>query len=155
MNDNAIATIHFDGACEPVNPGGVATGGWIVRDCGQMLLAQSRMFKRGEGATNNYAEWCALGCGLRALLTHRDMILANHLYIYGDSMLVINQLNRKWKCNKEHLRKLRDRCEELLKDIGMMWTAEWIPRECNSEADELSREAYEETTGRKFPERAR
>lgn len=155
MKNNSIVTLHFDGACEPINPGGVATGGWIIRDDGDMLLAQSRMFKRGAGATNNYAEWCALGCGLRALLEHKELILSEHLLIHGDSMLVINQLNRKWKCNKEHLQKLRDRCDELLKQIGLIWTAEWIPRECNEEADELSREAYEEATGKRFPGRVR
>lgn len=152
----ATVTLHFDGACEPKNPGGVATGGWIVREDGAMLLGQCRVFKRGEGATNNYAEWCALGCGLRAILDYRkELSPAIVLKIYGDSQLVINQLNRTWACNKEHLQKLRQRCDAILQELNIPWTAEWIPREQNEEADKLSREAYEEETGKKFPERTR
>lgn len=154
MKSKSVATLYFDGACEPINPGGVATGGWVIFDDGQQLLGQSQVFKRGDGATNNYAEWCALGCGLKAFLEHRDLILSKKLFIYGDSMLVINQLNGKWKCNKEHLRKLRDRCKELLVSIDLPWSAEWIPREKNEESDALSREAYEDSTGRTFPKRA-
>lgn len=149
-------TLHFDGACEPANPGGIATGGWIVREGDQVVLSGYREFKRGDGATNNLAEWCALGCGLRAILDNHEIASGAVLRIYGDSMLVVNQLTHKWNCNKEHLQKLRQRCEAILQELCLAsWTAEWIPREQNDEADALSRRAYEEATGKTFPERVR
>lgn len=151
----ATWTLHFDGACEPQNPGGVATGGWIVREGDEIILSGCREFARGEEATNNVAEWCALGCGLRAMLDNREVIATSSLAIYGDSQLVIRQLKREWACKKEHLQKLRRRCDEILQELGIPWTAEWIPREQNAEADALSRKAYEDATGRMFPERSR
>jgi len=61
-------SLWFDGACEPVNPGGVATGGWIVKDqSGNVLLQGHRMICRGDSATNNIAEYGALIGGLRAI----------------------------------------------------------------------------------------
>ena len=74
----------------------------------------------------------------------------------GDSMLVINQITGSWKCNKEHLQKARDRCKELITKITpQQFELEWVPREQNEEADALSRKAYEEATGQKFPVRIR
>lgn len=152
-----VVTLHFDGACEPRNPGGVATGGWIIqREDRNLVVRGCAEFARGPKATNNFAEWCALGCGLRAMLDRIDDFAGCVLKIYGDSQLVINQLNRDWACNKEHLQKLRQRCDAILQELRLpAWIAEWIPREQNEAADALSREAYEKSTGKKFPERVR
>jgi ribonuclease HI len=146
-NTMNMLTIHFDGACEPVNPGGVATCGWVIDDDNGELASGCKMVKHGAGATNNLAEWCALGLALRWVLDNANGQYTG-LRILGDSMLVIKQLKGQWKCNKEHLRELRDRCKEILREITCPWTATWIPREQNERADELSRRAYFEATGR-------
>jgi ribonuclease HI len=127
--------IEFDGACGPVNPGGVATYGWRLLGPGDRVLAvDSGEVCRGPGATNNVAEWQALVFALRHLAGQG---WKGTLQIRGDSLLVINQLNGRWRCRKEHLRPYRDECLRLL--AGIHWVAVWVPREENRGADALSR----------------
>ena len=161
MND---AILNFDGSTEPRNPGGYATGGWVLKingglggGFGWLEASDSLFFCRGKGATNNVAEWSALGYGLRWLLDNKPPMTS--LIIRGDSQLVIYQLTGEWQCNAPHLIKLRDRCREILAQLaeqtGVAWTAEWVPREQNEEADALSRAAYERETGKIYPTRVR
>lgn len=148
-------TLHFDGACEPRNPGGVATGGFVVAIDGKHAFSESRLFCSGPKATNNVAEWSALGIGLRWIHDNVKGPIES-LQIFGDSQLVIRQLTREYACNKEHLQRLRNRCDELIAAINATtWKATWIPRDQNEYADRLSRAAYEQATGKKFPERNR
>jgi len=150
-------SLWFDGACEPVNPGGVATGGWIVKDqSGNVLLQGHRMICRGDSATNNIAEYGALIGGLRAIQEQLPNVRIAKLNIFGDSQLVVNQFLGKWKCNKSHLQMLRSEADELAVAIaGANFDAKWIPREQNEEADALSRKAYTQATGKTFPVRVR
>lgn len=142
--------LHFDGSCEPRNPGGVATYGWVLSsgESGFGVVADG-----GANATNNVAEWCALGFGLRWIIEHQPW--PQLLLIRGDSQLVIRQLNHEWACRKPHLQVLRARCELLLSQMTVKWRAEWVPREQNGAADELSRKAYIDHTGKPYPERRR
>lgn len=150
-------TLHFDGACEPRNPGGVATGGWLIEDeVGEVLHEGSAVFCEGFGATNNIAEYHSLGHGLRWLSDQVELTFPRRVVIRGDSQLVINQIIGAWRCNKPHLEKLRDRCRQLInaiEDRGAEVTLEWVPREDNELADMLSRQAYEKHTGKPFPVR--
>ena len=144
--------IHFDGLCEP-NPGGIATYGWIIRDIEGNLIEQAgAVVRRGPGATNNLAEYSALG---KALLYLIDSHWVGNLTMYGDSKLVVEQVNGNWQCRKDHIRRLRDRVREHLDVVCSKhkWSISWIPREENDAADALSKRAYELDTGRKCPER--
>jgi ribonuclease HI len=146
-------TLYFDGACEPAyqggpaNPGGVATAGWLIYNEQKELVAKDQRFVReGKGATNNVAEWCALGFALRWLLDnkHNDC-QGQSLCIRGDSKLVCHQLTGEWKCNVPHLQKLKSRCLEILTKLGFKNVeVEWIPRAQNQEADDLSKLAHKE-----------
>lgn len=146
--------IHFDGACEPKNPGGWATYGFVITDSadGTVIKAQGGLaYKQGHKmATNNCAEYAALGFALKFLEEEK---WKGTLEIFGDSKLVVEQVNDNWACNKDHLQILRERVWSLLKAVGEQWTIAWVPREENEAADTLSRSAYEEATGLKFPER--
>lgn len=147
-------TVHFDGACEPRNPGGVATYGWTVHDGEREIANGCGEVCRGPRATNNLAEWSALGFALRWILDHGDVLGPISLEMVGDSQLVVNQLRHEWACNKEHLQKLRARCEELIDQIKPCgWKVTWVPREQNEAADALSQAAYVKATGKKFPVR--
>jgi ribonuclease HI len=127
-----------------VNPGGIATFGWtFIGPDGQVLAADQGEVCRGAGATNNIAEWHAL---LRALRFLAGRGWQGTLQIHGDSRLVINQLNGRWRCHKESLRRCRDACLELLR--GMDWRADWVPREENGEADALARRVVPRLPGR-------
>lgn len=133
------ATLYFDGACIPTNPGGTATGGVVlIREDGEVTR---EAFVVANHSTNNVAEWGALVRGIELAISQG----VDCLMIYGDSDLVIRQLNRQWKCKKEHLRKFRDSAWKLLDSIGF-WDAKWIPREQNTEADRLSGEALTQRT---------
>jgi ribonuclease HI len=147
---------YFDGACEPKNPGGVASGGWLIlsEESREVIESGYKVFFHGtREATNNAAEWCALGFALRTILDKQIFRRFGALLICGDSQLVINQLTGEWLCRNERMAMFCERCHELLNAIRLPWAAEWIPRDENQRADALSRKAYEEFTGRKFPER--
>ena len=132
-------TIYTDGACEPYNPGGWATWGWAAFDAAGQEIGRGRgCAAHGHGATNNLAEYtAALEAADWALAQgHRQVLLRT------DSKLVAEQTAGRWACNAEHLRSLRDELRARLAAIG--GTIEWIPREANTRADELSRLAYAE-----------
>lgn len=123
--------LHFDGACWP-NPGH-GSYGWVLYD-EDMNEWMSESGDLGDSCTNNVAEWH----GLRAALTTlREIGWNGSLTIRGDSQLVINQLNEKWRAKKKSLAKLRAECWELLSLIRE-WRAEWVPRASNTRADEVS-----------------
>jgi len=154
MDHPADIVVYFDGACEPINPGGVATAGWFILDSKGADIAEGhRVIKSGAGATNNVAEWCALGLALRWLLdNHKDHCHGKTLLIHGDSQLVCKQLTREWQCRAAHLQTLRERCWEILKQLEFeSWQAQWIPREENQRADDLSKTAYIQHTGKRPP----
>lgn len=147
--------LHFDGACEP-NPGGVATWGFVVRQAaGELVYPGGGVVETRERTTNNLAEYVALGKGLGRLLEMGFKDEPGKLLVRGDSKLVIEQLNGNWQCNAPLLVKCRDRCRQLLADLGWEWRAEWVPRDQNAEADALSVAAYERHTGKPFPHRQR
>lgn len=131
----ATVLIYFDGSCEPVNPGGTARYGYRVLDEHHDLIHQdTAIVCKGAGATNNVAEWA----GVMNAIKH--VVESGHkgpIEIYGDSKLVINQLNGQWKCKKEHLQPYLQESLKLLE--GRVWSASWIPREKNQEADDLSK----------------
>lgn len=152
----ARLVLYFDGLCEPRNPGGWSTYGWhVCTEAGEPVQSGHGVAARkGEAhSTNNHAEYSALGFGLRWLTDQGWR--GEFLEVRGDSRLVVNQVNGSWACNKEHLRKLRERCLQFLEELADDWRACWIPREENTVCDALSRKAYEAVAGEPPPERPR
>ena len=149
--------LWFDGACEPRNPGGIATCGWVIELRGETLEEGHRVVANGPQATNNLAEYSALGLALGSLIAsdivNQDRV--ESLSVYGDSKLVIEQISGRWQCKQVRTQKLRDRCLELLSQIGIPWQATWIPRDENERADALSQLAYVEFTKKPFPRRVK
>jgi len=87
-------------------------------------------------STNNQAEYQALIKGLELLREiHVDAI-----EIFGDSMLVINQLAGIYECQSEVLIVHYERCLQLLKEFRD-FLLEHIPRLHNEEANQLSQHA--------------
>lgn len=143
-------TLHFDGLCEPRNPGGWMVWAWTLED--QQGTGYARPHHEN---TNNKAEWYALGCGLSGVQNRIETDgKPMRLNICGDSMLVIKQLNNEWRCNNAHLRACRDRCHSLLNNMRIDWEAWHIPRDQNSRADELGRQKFREVAGFDPPVRA-
>jgi ribonuclease HI len=83
--------------------------------------------------TNNQAEYEALLRGLQYL---RE-VGAVSVEIYGDSELVIMQLNGQYECKSDALRSYYEECREILKSF-LLVILQHIPREHNEEANRLA-----------------
>jgi ribonuclease HI len=91
-----------------------------VRDGAQRL----ERLDLGDGYTNNEAEYDSLIAALQDLL-HRVEEADRQpqefaLEVRGDSALVINQLQGKWKAKDLRMRERRDRCLRLLRRFGQV-----------------------------------
>jgi len=87
----------FDGACEPVNPGGTATFGAVIKDKEGTVLSKAHgLVGKGSGMSNNVAEYAGVFHILKYLVSRPP----GRVTIHGDSNLVINQLNGKWRVRK-------------------------------------------------------
>jgi ribonuclease HI len=60
--------------------------------------------------------------------------------IYGDSELVIKQLNGQYECRSDILRSYYEECREILKSFQLV-IRRHIPREHNEEANKLAQSA--------------
>jgi ribonuclease HI len=129
-------TIYIDGLSEPKNPG-VGTYGYLIYD-GEEKLAEGDGLA-GYDVTNNFAEYTAL---VEALKRLKALHLKDPVVIRSDSQLLVGQMAKGWGVKAGgYLAKLKE-ARDLLKGMSGV-TFEWIPREQNSEADLLSRIAYE------------
>jgi len=140
--------IYFDGACEPINPGGTASYGFVIKKDGRIIAQDSKVVGSGTGMTNNLAEYHGLLAALKYLLTCKTREHINALTIFTDSNLVYNMISKNWGWSKKktiwrphkdhpHLKKLLFEALELLEKFN--YQIKWIPREQNSLADSLSK----------------
>ena len=130
----------MDGLCEPVNPGGTATYGYVIRnDAGRDVARKYGVVGKGPGMSNNVAEYAALSEALRFLISAKMTRLP--IEIRSDSRLLVNQMKGEWKFHKGlYTQKFRE-AKVLVTEFDRV-KFKWIPREENEEADALSREAY-------------
>jgi probable phosphoglycerate mutase len=148
--------LEFDGLCVK-NPGGVACSAWAISSLDEeqphIVLAQGKkvVAHHTPTATNNFAEYCGLGLGLKFL---EDLGWHGELTVRGDSKLVIYQVQGKWQCKKPHIAELRRRILERLQKLDLVdldfpleinqnkCHLEWVSRENNSYTDALTKESY-------------
>lgn len=135
-------TLKFDGSAWP-NPGGTAAYGYILFRGKQMINSGHGLIGSGPKVSNNMAEHFAAAKGLESFLKYCPNVKTANLNILGDSQLVINHLNGKWKLRPDKLY-----YEEGLKSttllnkirkMGVKVTCNWIPREHNQDCDDLSK----------------
>ncbi len=140
----------FDGACGPVNPGGTATYGVMIKDrAGTVLVWEHGFVGEGSAMSNNVAEYA----GVLQVLKYLAPRPPGRVTIHGDSKLVINQLNGKWRIRKGLYRSVAIETNELLahlKGLGWQITYCWIPRAQNEECDRLSKKGCH-TAGKASP----
>lgn len=134
------ATVWFDGACEPRNPGGHGTYGIVIEDDEGTTLATDRGYiGEGNGVTNNVAEYTGL---IEALEYVHDRNTDAHVTVHGDSQLAIRQMTGQYRVRSDRLRPLWQKAQTLARDLDVSF--EWVPREQNEHADSLSRREYHE-----------
>lgn len=140
-------TAYFDGCCEPKNPGGTASFGAVIFVDAQRVWECSQIFFPEKGrekeTSNNVAEYSGFIAILNWLIEKGYKEEA--IQIFGDSNLVICQMfgdskrnGKLWKIKKGFYKPLAHEAQEILKQFSNI-RGEWIPREENSVADELSK----------------
>lgn len=137
----SLYVVHFDGLCEPRNPGGTACYGYLIERDGQIVNDGCGVIGTGIGMTNNVAEYTALIEALKVLSAQMPRPL--RVEVLGDSQLVIRQTSGEWQVKSASIRELYYQAEELA-DLFEEVSFRWIPRESNERADRLSRKAYSE-----------
>ncbi len=137
-NKNMVITAYCDGACFG-NPGPMGIGVVIWKN-GDKIKEISEPIGNG---TNNIAEYNAV---IRALQEAKKLG-EKEAVVRSDSQLTMHQLNGKYKVKEKHLKLLKLEVEELR--IGMHVKFEHIPRECNKQADYLSKKAIKYETDNK------
>ena len=141
--------IFTDGLAEPRNPG-IGTYGFVV-------YREGLEFKRAHGfdgypVSNNHAEYSGLIEALKSVAEFPE----EEIVVRSDSKMLVNQMSGLWKVSKKAYNNPDEgsyadkflEARELARKFARL-RFEWIPREQNSEADELSRVAYREQLGKR------
>ena len=138
-----MVLVYFDGACEPTNPKGIATYGYVI-------YKDSRKITEGYGlaaepfswkSSNNVAEYTAMIKALQYLVENN--YTKERVIVRGDSQLTIRQMQDIYEVRAERIIPLYNKAQWLVKNFSNL-RFEWVPREDNEEADNLSHKAYEE-----------
>lgn len=130
---------YFDGACGPKNPFGQMGVGAIIYKDGEVVYECSYQIPPSKKNSNNVAECLSLE---KILLWIRDNDVEGHeINIFGDSNLVISQMKGVWKVKEGLYREHAIRCKQIYQSIydTAKITFQWIPREQNQIADDLSK----------------
>ena len=120
--------IYCDGASRS-NPGAASIGISIQNDEQEV----DTIAKKIGVATNNVAEYE----GLRTALDYCDKNNLKGVQIYLDSLLVVQQVNGKYKVKSKNLMDLYNQCTDLIEKIDNL-EIHHVPREQNKRADELA-----------------
>jgi probable phosphoglycerate mutase len=118
--------IVFDGGSLG-NPGHGYGSFAILQDGQDLLLEKVDYAHLGNQVTNNQAEYMTLIHALEKLAQLREGKLAEtKVVVRGDSLLVLNQIQGKWKVKNEGLRPLHKRASELVNRFAqreLLWHA--------------------------------
>ena len=128
--------LYFDGGAQP-NPG-VGGAGVVLMDDRRNVVVRQAIRMRDYPVTNNQAEYTALLAGLTA--ARREGM--KRLCVFGDSDLVIKQMNGQFRVNSEKMRPLYERAQaELSRFTREGVTFTHVPRSQNTDADDCANRA--------------
>lgn len=134
--------INFDGGAAPTNPGHAAYG-FIIYEIIENELEPIYAGGNYIGIqTNNYAEYSGI---LNAIQYFKDNLYnTNQTYkinIKGDSKLVIEQLNSRWKCESSNIIELYKKCKQIINQLkfeeNIVFQLEHIYRNQNEKSDSI------------------
>lgn len=131
-NDNKTTysySLYFDG-CSKGNPGKAGAGA-VIYENNIEIWSNSKYV--GDKKTNNEAEYSGLLLGLEEAVRQN----IQELLVYGDSLLVINQVNGVYKVKNQNLAVFYNKVLELQKQFTHIQFIH-IYRSKNKRADELS-----------------
>lgn len=136
--DNSSLVIFTDGGSRG-NPGPAAIG--VVA-----FLDGKQVFENAEfigQATNNEAEYLAFIQSVSQVLSHKFPSSPQKIEWKLDSLLVVQQLNKKWKIKEARLRDFAQKAWSLLNELPYKYSITHVPREENKEADLLVNQALD------------
>lgn len=138
-------SLYFDGASRG-NPGPSSFGGVIYDEGKSEVLT----YRQAIGIfTNNVAEYMGVLMGLKICI-EKGIKKVN---IYGDSKLVVEQLNGNWQVKNKNLKKIYDEIQNILNPKDEFFkkghvfehlTFNHVKRKFNKRADELANLALDE-----------
>lgn len=126
---------RFDGACQPINPGGHAACACLIERDGVEVYRKSEYIGHGDGMTNNVAEYRGL---LLILNWFNSQPNNERIHIIGDSQIVIRRMSGKARkpstgvCSAVSLECLN---AAVLHRFSISY--EWQRREHNDECDAM------------------
>ena len=128
--------VHFDGACEEVGGRRVAAYGYTLDGAGLRHEDYGLAVPPGHPrATNNVAEYVGAICALEWLVRRG---YGGEVRLEGDSQLVVRQMTGEYQVRAEHLVPYHERLVQLARSFRAV-RFDWVPREQNRRADELSK----------------
>lgn len=140
-----VVNIWCDGSIEGGNPGGHGVGGYVIKGLSSAPIEGTIDLGQSPTMTNNIAEYSAVVAALEETLNtaYDHNIVPKTVVVHSDSKLVVEQCSDHWQCNNDTLSKLREQVWSIC-DMFSLSEIEfkWIPREENTEADEISRSLY-------------
>lgn len=150
IKEEDVVSVYTDGACSG-NPG---NGGWAAI----IESASDRICNIGydEDTTNNRMELMGFISGLEMI--HADSIAnpSSRYIIHTDSRYIENPINLKWlnKWISNGFDKIKNvdlwvRISELLFDSNIEIKVVWIPREKNTDADQMAKHARDYIYGKR------
>ncbi|USX12240.1 ribonuclease HI family protein [Oxalobacteraceae bacterium OTU3CAMAD1] len=128
----------FDGSAHP-NPGQIGIGALLCGPAGERL----EISRRAGYGNSGEAEYLALSALLEAAVS----LGAKDLVVYGDSRVVVDDVNLSTQAvaagrGAKGLEAHRARVMDLLAPLGMV-SLRWVPRHRNGDADRLSQLAID------------
>lgn len=133
MQPSAAWRGWFDGSAHP-NPGQIGIGALLCGPDGQRV----EISRRAGHGNSSEAEYLAL----TALLEAAREIGATGLAVYGDSQVVINDVNLGGARGAKGVEEHRARVVALMAALDGV-SLRWVPRHRNAEADRLSQQAID------------
>ena len=134
--------VWIDGACEPVNPGGTASYGVLVKHKGNIVFSESKVAGSGAAMSSNVGEYSGLIAFLNWYIAEGIHWKVNKRpVIYSDSRMLIEQMTGEWRARGGLYLPYYRQARDLIKRNNLDLSFWWVPREQNEEADQLSKDA--------------
>jgi ribonuclease HI len=127
--------------CDGSSRGNPGVGGYsvVIKKDNKILHKDSVVL--GIDVTCNTAEYCGMMYAIEQLFYLNPE--KEPCTIRTDSALVVGQLTKGWKINKEHLKVLNNSCRYLLDRVGFDVDIVHVPRGQNGEANRLAQKITE------------
>ena len=128
-------SLYFDGAFK--RKSGIAGAGIVI-----LHPDKSKLLEKGERLegvfSNNEAEYAALALGLRACIEQG----VQRVNVFGDSMLLVRQIQGTWACKSSSLATRLREVRGLMRQFEAIQVSH-VPRNENEEADKIAEKSLE------------